>query len=65
MTTYQIFWAFPTQEGTLKYKGDFINCLIQYRQADKFEGFEVKFRGTELQNGRGNFIVEAEGPQKI
>ena len=35
------------------------------QQGDKFEGFKIKYRVLDPQNGTGNFIVEAESPQKI
>ena len=33
-------------------------------QADKIDGFEIKCRVMDPQNGAGNFVVKADGPQK-
>ena len=39
---------------------------LKYRkEADKFDGFEVKCRVIDPQNGTGNFVVKADRPQKI
>ena len=65
MTTYQVFWAFPNQEASVKCTPAFVQYLTEGKQGDKFEGFEIKYRVLDPQNGTGNFIVEAESPQKI
>ena len=44
MTTYQVFWAFPTQEASVKCTEAFVKYLTEGKQADKFEGFEIKCR---------------------
>tara|TARA_S200000501_G_scaffold335033_1_gene339414 strand:+ start:174 stop:482 length:309 start_codon:yes stop_codon:yes gene_type:complete len=65
MTTYQVFWAFPTQESSVKCTEAFVKYLTEGKQADKFDGFEIKFRVMDPQNGTGNFVVKADSPQKI
>ena len=65
MTTYQVFWAFPNQEASVKCTPAFVKYLTEGKLGDKFEGFEIKYRVLDPQNGTGNFIVEAESPQKI
>ena len=65
MTTYQVFWAFPTQEASVKCTEAFVEYLTEGKQADKFDGFEIKCRVMDPQNGTGNFVVKADGPQKI
>ena len=39
--------------------------LTEDKQADKFDGFEIKFRVIDPQNGTGNFVVKPDSPQKI
>ena len=65
MTTYQVFWTFPTQEASVKCTEAFVEYLTEGKQADKFDGFEIKCRVMDPQNGTGNFVVKADGPQKI
>ena len=64
MTTNQIFWAFLTQEVNVKCTEVFVEYLIKGEQADKFDGFEIKCRIIDPQNGTGNFVVKADGPKK-
>ena len=42
MTTYQVFWAFPNQEASVKCTPAFVQYLTEGKQGDKFEGFEIK-----------------------
>ena len=64
MTTYQVFQAFPTQEESVKCTEAFVEYLTEGKQADKFDGFEIKCRVMDPHNGTGNFVVKADGPQK-
>ena len=51
MTTYQVFWAFPNQEASVKCTPAFVQYLTEGKQGDKFEGFEIKYRVLDPQNG--------------
>ena len=53
MTTYQIFWAFPNQEASVKCTPAFVQYLTEGKQGDKFEGFEINYRVLDPQNGTG------------
>ena len=65
MATYQVFWAFPTQEASARCTEAFVEYLTEGKKADKFDGFEIKCRVIDPQNGTGNFVVKADSPQKI
>ena len=56
MTTYQFFWSFPNKEASVKCTEAFIEYLIERKQ------FEINCRIVNPQNGKGNFVVKADGP---
>ena len=59
---YKVFWKFPTQEASFKCTEVFVEYLTYRKEADKFDGFEVKCRVIDPQDERGNFVVKADGP---
>ena len=56
--------AFPIQEEIVNWKEAFFEYLTKRKQADNFNGFKIKWRVTDPHNGRVNFVVKADGPQK-
>ena len=56
MNTYQVFWAFPNQEASVKCTPAFVQYLTEGKQGDKFEGFEIKYRVLDPQNETGNLL---------
>ena len=57
MTTYQVFWAFPNQEASVRGTPSFVKYLTEGKKVDKFDGFEIKYRVLDPQSGTGNFIA--------
>ena len=57
--------AFPNQESGVNCTEAFFKYLTEGTQADSFGGLEIKCRVMDTQNGTGNDVVNADGPQKI